>query len=90
VIFSELILEDMSGLRLAKQLQSIPQAENILLIALTGYHRNGIEADAASVGFARYLLKPVTFVEVVGILRPFAVTRGRTLPVLEPFTGATA
>lgn len=90
VVISELVLRDMGGLELAKQLQLIPQAENILLIALTGYHRNGIEADAANVGFARYLLKPVTFDEVVGILRPFAVTRGRTLAALEPFTGAPA
>jgi two-component system CheB/CheR fusion protein len=90
VILSELVLPDMSGLELAKALRSTPQAENILLIALTGYHRNGIEADAIQAGFARYLLKPVMFEDVVRILCPFAVTRGRTLAALEPLGGAAA
>lgn len=79
VIFTELFLEDATGLAFGRRIRSLPQASDSLLVALTGHYYLGIAKDAWAAGFDRFLLKPVQFDQVVDVLTSEAQARGRRL-----------
>lgn len=79
VVISELGLSDINGFELARQIRKLPNASGILLLALSGYHKENTEAAALQAGFAHLLLKPLPSERIVAVLEPIAASRGRTL-----------
>jgi CheY-like chemotaxis protein len=72
VILTELLLNDSTGLDIARKIRSSPQTKNAHLIAMTGYCRAGIVQAALEAGFHRYLLKPIQYQELIDVLTPLA------------------
>jgi DNA-binding response OmpR family regulator len=62
-------MPDLSGYEVAKSLQHEPWAENIQLIALTGWGQDADRKRALEAGFHHHLIKPVDgdrLMELVG------------------------
>jgi CheY-like chemotaxis protein len=70
VILTELLLDDMTGMDIARKIRSSPQTRDAQLIAITGYWRAGIAQAALEAGFHRYLLKPIQYQELIDVLTP--------------------
>ncbi len=62
-------LPDIDGYELARRLRALPEAEDALLIAVTGYGQNEDRRRAESAGFDHYLVKPVEFEPLRAMLR---------------------
>lgn len=71
-VFTEIHLEDVPGLELARLLKRECQNKNVALVALTGHWSPGIEQEALQAGFTHYLCKPVSVERMVKILNPAA------------------
>lgn len=69
MIFTELRLEDVTGLDFARRIRSTRLVKDALLIALTGHYYPGIAQDARDAGFDRYLLKPVQYDQILNVLK---------------------
>jgi CheY-like chemotaxis protein len=76
VVIAELVLHDISGFELAKQLSASPQTENALLIAMTGFPVHGAETAALEAGFCHYIAKPAPLSQIVDTLAPIAKVLG--------------
>jgi PAS domain S-box-containing protein len=59
VVLLDIGLPGMTGYELARKFSTHPQVSRAKLIALTGYGQPGDTEQAAAVGFAGYLVKPV-------------------------------
>lgn len=59
VILLDLGLPGMDGYEVARRLQALPQARDILLVAVTGYGQESDRRAVAEAGFAKHLIKPV-------------------------------
>jgi CheY-like chemotaxis protein len=68
IVFSSLIFNDMSGLDLCTKLRTIPELEETIFVALTGYSNVNIRQTVRDAGFHHYLLKPASFST---LLEPF-------------------
>ena len=88
VIFTELRLEDVTGLDFAKRIRSTPLVKDAWLIALTGHYYPGIAQDARDAGFDRYLLKPVQYDQILNVLRLATKIRDCSLSELGCAPGA--
>lgn len=79
IIFTELFLEDATGLDIGTRIRSMSQARDAWLVALTGYYYHGILQDASTAGFDRFLLKPVQYDQILDVLASKAGKHGREL-----------
>ena len=79
VIFTELFLEDATGLDFGRRIRSMSQTRDTLLVALTGHSYQGIAQDVSTAGFDRFLLKPVQYDQILDILASEAKKYGREL-----------
>jgi CheY-like chemotaxis protein len=68
VVLLELELLDMDGYALAQSLREQAQGEDVRLIALTSSREHAGRERARVAGFERYLLKPVTAVDLADLL----------------------
>ncbi len=69
IIFLDIELPDMSGYEVAKLLHQHAHLQATRLIALTDSIEHPAREDARAAGFERYLVKPVTAVELQKVLR---------------------
>ncbi|HVL66478.1 MAG TPA: response regulator [Vicinamibacterales bacterium] len=58
VLLTDLILPDIDGIAVARQLKQSPATAAIHVILLTGFSGNDLQRKAAEAGVARALLKP--------------------------------
>ena len=79
VIFTELFLEDATGLDFGRRIRSMSKTRDTLLVALTGHSYQGIAQDVSTAGFDRFLLKPVQYDQILDILASEAKKYGREL-----------
>jgi two-component system CheB/CheR fusion protein len=59
VILLDLGLPHMSGLQLARRLRALPDLQDLLLIAVTGFGTEGDRKESDAAGCQHHLLKPV-------------------------------
>ena len=69
IVFLDIELPDMSGYEVAKALHQHVQLPATRLIAVTDSIEHPAREDARAAGFERYLVKPVTAVELQKVLR---------------------
>ena len=61
VLLLDIGLPDIDGYELARRLRALPELEDAVLIAVTGYGQVEDRKRAAAAGFDHYLVKPVEF-----------------------------
>jgi CheY-like chemotaxis protein len=83
VVLSELHLRDISGFELARQIDALPDAKDVVLLALAGCFNENTEFDALRAGFTYLLTKPLLCERIIAILEPIAERLGRTLASSE-------
>jgi CheY-like chemotaxis protein len=69
IAFLDIELPDMSGYEVAKILHQHAHLQATRLIALTDNVEHPAREDARAAGFERYLVKPVTAIELQKVLR---------------------
>ena len=69
IVFLDIELPDMSGYEVAKLLHQHSHLQATRLIALTESIEHPAREDARTAGFERYLVKPVTAIELQKVLR---------------------
>ena len=69
IVFLDIELPDMSGYEVAKLLHQHAHLQATRLIALTESIEHPAREDARAAGFERYLVKPVTAIELQKVLR---------------------
>ena len=69
IVFLDIELPDMSGFEVAQLLRRHPELQATRLIALTDSIEHPGREAARAAGFERYLVKPVTAVELQKVLR---------------------
>jgi len=69
IVFLDIELPDMSGYEVAKLLHQHARLQATRLIALTDNIEHSAREDARAAGFERYLVKPVTAIELQKVLR---------------------
>jgi len=74
VVLQDLFLGDVNGLDLVGRLREVPGADDVPIVALTGFLPSE-EARALTAGFDAYIIKPVEPVRLREIIRDFAGRR---------------
>jgi CheY-like chemotaxis protein len=69
IVFLDIELPDMSGYEAAQLLNQRAHLQATRLIALTDSNEHPAREDARAAGFERYLVKPVTEIELRKVLR---------------------
>jgi CheY-like chemotaxis protein len=69
IVFLDIELPDMSGYEVAKLLNQHAHLQATRLIALTDSIEHPARENARAAGFERYLVKPVTVIELQKVLR---------------------
>jgi len=69
IVFLDIELPDMSGYEVATLLRQHARLRATRLIALTNSIEHPAREDARAAGFERYLVKPVTAIELQKVLR---------------------
>ena len=69
IIFLDIELPDMSGYDVARLLRQNAVLKNMRLIALTDSIEHPARESARTAGFERYLVKPITAIELQKVLR---------------------
>jgi two-component system CheB/CheR fusion protein len=64
----------MGGLAIADQLQSQPEGQRIILVAITGRGTNEDREQTARAGFAAHLVKPIRIEELEATLEKVLLT----------------
>lgn len=67
-VLADLGMPQMSGFRLAEELRQIPQLNETMLIAISGYGQVRDRERSAAVGFAHHLTKPIVPQELKTLL----------------------
>jgi PAS domain S-box-containing protein len=68
VVLLDIGLPGLNGFEVAKQLRQQPALQNVLLVAMTGYGREGDRQRSQEAGFDHHLVKPGDFGKVLQIL----------------------
>jgi PAS domain S-box-containing protein len=68
VVFMDIGMPVMDGNETARRIRQLPHAENIFLVALTGWGREQDRHRSREAGFDKHLVKPVDFDEVQALL----------------------
>ncbi len=74
LILQDLILPDMDGLELNRQLRLIPQIAEIPILAVSGFLNCMEEAIEKNSGFTAYLLKPVEITHLLEAIQTYLPT----------------
>lgn len=74
VVLLDIGLKGMDGFETAQRLRQLTEGRDLCLIAVTGYADSAIRARALDAGFDHFLVKPVTFNVLGGLLAKVAVT----------------
>ncbi|UVW29805.1 ATP-binding protein [Massilia sp. H6] len=82
VFLLDIGLPDMDGLALAARLRAMPQAADVPLVAVTGYHQPRDRERSRQAGFDHHLAKPVDTDVLLAILADIALQASR--PRLVP------
>jgi PAS domain S-box-containing protein len=80
LVLQDLVLPDMSGFELIRQLRELAGAE-LPIIALSGFFGRIEEARGIDAGFTALLLKPVEPAGLLETLRPYLPTRQQLAPL---------
>jgi CheY-like chemotaxis protein len=95
VMFLDILMPNLDGYEVAKQIRKQPGGKNVFLVALTGLGREEDRQRSREAGFDTHLLKPVWPATVKGLIDAFMITarelkiRGRLrrkprLPIPRP------
>jgi PAS domain S-box-containing protein len=76
VVLIDIGLPDMNGYEVAKRLRQLPETQDALLIALSGYGMNVAGELSKSSEFNHYLLKPLELEKLLTILNAFQYPSG--------------
>jgi CheY-like chemotaxis protein len=68
VVLLDVTLPDVDGLELARQIRSEPWGETALLVAVTGWGREGDRARSRDAGCDAHLVKPISFDTLRGLI----------------------
>jgi CheY-like chemotaxis protein len=68
VVLLDIGLPGLNGFEVAKQLRQQPALQNVVLVAMTGYGREGDRQRSQEAGFDHHLVKPGDFGKVLQIL----------------------
>jgi CheY-like chemotaxis protein len=68
VVLLDIGLPDLDGYEVAKRLRLLPETQDAILIALTGYGRAEDRERSQSAGFNHHLLKPVNLETLLALL----------------------
>ncbi|MDZ4819501.1 MAG: response regulator, partial [Planctomycetota bacterium] len=72
VVLLDIGLPGLTGLEVAVQLRQQPILKDAVLIAMTGYGRQGDRERSTAAGFAFHLVKPADILQVLQILADVA------------------
>jgi signal transduction histidine kinase/ActR/RegA family two-component response regulator len=75
VVVSDISMPGMDGFDFVRRLRSLPDKENVRVIALTGYGRQEDVEQARSEGFVAHLTKPLDVESLMKCLRAMAVKK---------------
>jgi PAS domain S-box-containing protein len=81
LILQDIILPDIDGFDLVRQLRAGPHGTEIPILACTGYLSSAEEAQVASVGFDGLMLKPIERSLLLATIAPF-LARHSMLPAV--------
>jgi signal transduction histidine kinase len=74
-VFLDIGMPDMNGYEVARRLRGEPRFDGVHLVALTGYGREYDKQQAEAAGFDQYLIKPVAYEKLQGLLEGFTSPR---------------
>jgi|SRR5215213_5894227 len=72
IVVSDISMPGMDGFEFVRRLRSLPNKENVRVVALTGYGRQEDIEQARSEGFVAHLTKPLDVETVMNFLNAFA------------------
>ena len=68
VVLLDIGMKGMNGFKTAQRLRQLPEGRDLCLVAVTGYADSATRAQALASGCDHFLVKPVTFKELSGLL----------------------
>ena len=68
IIISDIGMPDVDGYEFARRVRAVPELQDTLLVALTGYGQQSDRKRAQEAGFNRHLVKPVSVDELHSLL----------------------
>lgn len=71
LILQDLILPDIDGLELNRQLRTLPNIKNIPILALSGFLSKMEEFQKKGAQFNTYLIKPIEIVKLINVIKIF-------------------
>ncbi len=69
IVLLDIGLPGMDGYQIAREIRSIPECEQLLLAAVTGYGQEDDRRRSKEAGFDEHLVKPVAVAEILKLLR---------------------
>jgi CheY-like chemotaxis protein len=69
LIISDIAMPLMAGYEFARRLRALPNGDEIVLVALTGYGQDSDRQEARAAGFDYHLVKPVSMEALDNLLR---------------------
>ena len=69
IIFSDIVMPDIDGYRLAQQIRSEETFRHVTLVALTGFDEESDRQLAYAAGFDHHIVKPVTLQALRSLLQ---------------------
>jgi PAS domain S-box-containing protein len=68
MLFLDIGLPDMDGYELARRLRTMPETEEAVLVAVTGYGQWEDKERARAAGFDHHLVKPINLTEITALI----------------------
>ena len=76
VVFLDISMPGMDGYEVARRIRALPQLNNLVLVALTGYGQEEDRRKAFEAGFNHHLVKPVSIDALEQLLQGLPVADG--------------
>ena len=76
VVFLDISMPGMDGYEVARRIRALPQLNNLVLVALTGYGQEEDRRMAFDAGFNHHLVKPVSIDALEQLLEGLPVAEG--------------
>jgi DNA-binding response OmpR family regulator len=77
IILLDVGLPGMHGYQVAERLRSLPENQNVIIVALTGYGQERDRIRAMEAGFDYHFVKPVDFAKLEALVNN--LSRGHTI-----------
>jgi CheY-like chemotaxis protein len=68
MLFLDIGLPDMDGYELARRLRTMPETEEAVLVAVTGYGQWEDKERAKAAGFDHHVVKPINLTEITALI----------------------